>query len=414
MSLAAALRGFFGRMSPFSFPVVFVAVVALAYRWFMENVRMAFAKRERPPELAWYVRKVAEFFSRHPSLAVSSPSEFFFLSVRCAVYGALLSLLILELMIVVWFAAHPPFCVDSFVGEKFWRVLSADVERKKLADPIGAIDELMLQSNGNPGRHLVCIYGHKYLGDASDEEADRLAEETSVALQRMLNVELKRYSPLGREGFRRGIYSRLAYAVVEWDDNFFQKEKVLRLEVGWDSIREYFVPGLTASEVLGYKIGVPVSGDGKPRKPFWKFESVVNQCGKNNIVDAVYAVHDVSDLSLEEATREFEEARKAVEGLHGITMFKMTDYDDVKRYDCEGEDVLLSVRMEYLRKKQIRYSVHAIGNWWHQIRKMNPGASRRRMRTRSGSREAFWLCISVFCGGLLLLVRKRRGRKCAV
>ena len=318
---------------------------------------------------------------------------------------AVLSSLALAAMTISWFSVYRPFTIDSFLGEKFGRVLSADVERKKLAEPIGVIDEVMLQSEGDPSRRLNCIYGYKFLGDVPEDEADRLAEEACAALEKLGKFRLKERTPQGREGFRKAVHSPLSYVVVDWDDNFFQKGKILRFEIGRDAYVP-MDPDLHVDEVMGYKIGVPVEGDGKPRVPFWKFEQIVLQCDVNRIADGIYAVHDVSALGLEEATREFENARKAVEDLHGITMFKNVDYDDVKVYECYGDDVAMSVKLEYLREKQVRYAVLATGTWRRQIHSLPP------VDGRTPSRVSDWgallLCVVVLCGGTLLLLRRNR------
>ena len=278
-------------------------------------------------------------------------------------------------------AYESSFELDSFEGEKFGSVLPGDAVRRKLAEPIGAIEELMLQTDGNPARRLVCIYGQRYLWDVSAEEANDLAEKTCAALQKLIGAELKNARLGSRDGFRRLVFSDQFYAQVKWDDHFFQKGKVLRLEVGLRDVDQRHDQRLKVAEVMGYRIGEPVGGDGTPKKPFWKFERVVNQCASNKISDGAYAVHDVSGLKREDAVKELEEARTAVEKLLGIKMFKTVDGDDVKQYDYYGDDVGVSVKLEYLREKQIRYAVLAKGDWQDQIHGMPPpGGNAQRPR----------------------------------
>ena len=407
-AIQAVMRGFSGRMAIFLWiPVVSMGVVFFV--WLEKKIRAARAKRGKQLQWKWFQRKVDGFLGRHPSLIVSSSKEFFFLSVRYTLWGVVLSVLTLEAMVVVWFMIHPPYRIDSFLGEEFGRKLSCDVERKKLLEPVGVIDEVMLQANGDPSRGLHRIYGCKYLGDVPDEEADRRAEEACAALQKLLKVELWNHAPCGRERFRKAFGSPYAYALVEWDDHFFQREKVLRIYVG-ENFESPCDSNLTVSEVMGYKIGMPIEGDGKPRTPFWKFERIVNQCGANDVVDGVYAVHDVSALSREEAIREFEEARRAVERLHGITMFKSVDYDDVKTYDYNGNDLNIGVKLEYRREKQIRYSVLAQGDWLEQIHAMPSVGGEGRQQVRDSNTAACLICIVVLCGGSLMLLIRRNGK----
>ena len=406
MSFSAAVRGFYGRMIVFALiPIGLSSVVSLV--WFLDRIycRSMYVKRGKPLKWLGLARKVEGFLGRHQSLVLSGLKEYCFLGIRYSVWGAVLALLLFEAMIVAYFLVNRPVAISSFAGERFGRVLSSDVERKKLEKPIGVIDELMLQTEGDPDRRLSGIYGQKYLGDVSKEEADRIAEKTCADFQSLLKVELRKRTHTGRDGYVKGLVVGNAYAVVKWDDHFFQRGKMLRLYVGLFK-ESRGDPQLNVAEVMGYKIGVPISGNGKPRKPFWKFERIVNQCDANNVVDGIYAVHDVSALSREEAIREFEEARRAVEQLHGITMFKSVDYGDDKVYDYNGNDIHIGVKLEYMREKQIRYSVLTQGEWLRQIHDMPPvGADGGQKHDTNVA--ALLLCVVSLCGGVLLLLIRR-------
>ena len=412
MSFGGVVEGFYGRMTFFAMLVIVMLPISVSFvfpvGWFLDKIynRSKHVKRGKPLKWSWLTRKVEGFLGRHQSLVLSGLKEYCLLGIRYSVWGAALALLFLEAMIVAYFLVNRPVAISSFAGEKFGRVLSSDVERKKLEKPIGVIDELMLQTEGDPDRRLSGIYGQKYLGGVSKEEADRIAEKTCTDLQNLLKVELRKRPPTGRDEHVKGFVIGNVYTVVSCNDYFFQKGKMLRLYVGLFK-ESRGDPRLNVTEVMGYKIGVPISGNGKPRKPFWKFERIVNQCmSDNNIVDGVYAVHDVSALSREEAIQEFEEARKAVERLHGITMFKSVDYDDAKAYDYNGHDITINVKLEYMHKKQIRYSVVAEGDWLEQIHAMPPvGSERRQIGVLNTA--AFCLCVVVLCCGALMLMRHR-------
>ena len=363
------------------------------------------------------MKKIADFIDRHPSLIASSAKEYVELSVRYAIWGAMLSMLVLKTLDLAHYtfssliessspAYDSNFNVETFAGEKLGRILSGDMEKKKLSRPIGPIDELMLRSDGDPERRLICVHGQKYLGPVHAEEADRLAAQVCASLRKTFGFELKSVPPCGREGYRRLVLSDKAYALVTWSNLFFQKEKLLCFYV---CLREkpHVISKLNPREVMGHRLGTPARGDGKPQKQFWKFERVVDQCGANDITDAAYAVHDVSSLSLEEAEKELEEAKEAVERLHGIKLFKCLDYDDAKQYYCYGKNVDVSVRLEWRQAKQIRYSVHATGKWQSQIHKMPPGGISGRMS--SADRAMFWLCgVMLVSGGLLIFLRRRK------
>ena len=399
MALRAVVRGFCIRSVTFSGIVIVAVFMAICFwcfwlieGWRLKRILSKQMKRGKPVKTLLFFQKFERFVERNPTLVVKSMREYFCRYVRYAIFGAVLSLLFLEAMIVFCFALDTQslwkradhgedsvFELVSFEGERFGRVMPEDVVRKKLDQPIGVIDELMLQTEGNPARRLVCMYGQKYLGDISAEEANGLAEETCTALGKLIGVEFESVPLSGRNGFRKGVFSNRAYAQVKWDDHFFQREKVLRLEVGLNE-KPWHDSWLKVSEVMGYKIGEPISGDGKPITPFWKFERVVNQASRNQICDGLHAVHDVSGLNFEDAVKELEDARRAVEELHGISMFKMVDGDDVKQYEYYGNDVLISVKLEYRREKQIRYGVLAKGNWARQIHAM-PSAGRTAQKT---------------------------------
>ena len=398
MAFPAAVRGFCERTLHFStiVPIALCLVAGVGLASFLERLLprtiQSGVKRGKPmktPRLFW---KLNGFIERFPARITAGTREYACLFMRYVFWGALLSLLMLEVIIVSGFAMRSlesspdpayesSFALDSFEGEKFGSVLPGDVVRKKLAAPIGEIDELMLQSDGNPARRLVCIYGQKFLGDISAEEANDLAEKTCAALQKRIGVGLKNVRLGFRDGFRRFVFSDRLYAGVKWDEHLFQEGKMLRLEVGLRNVDQWHDQWLRVDEVMGYRIGESAGGDGKPKTPFWKFERIVNQCASNQIADGVYAVHDVSGLRREEAVQELEDARLAVEKLHGIKMFKSVDGEDVKQYDYHGDDVHLSVKMEYLREKQIRYAVLAEGEWQDKIHGMQPpGGNAQRSR----------------------------------
>lgn len=336
-------------------------------------VRKGAAYRERRMKRLrnWPARKVEAFLRKHPSIAVGGLKEFAFLWARYAIWMVLPVVSAFTVITALnsydkkplkYLSFDSSFEIDSFAGEKFGRVLSGDVERKKLSVPIGVIDELMLETLGDPKRRLVYIYGQKYIKNASVEDANRLAEEVCAAFQRLCGFGLYHASPQGRKKFCRRLFSNKVYAEVKWKDHFFQQGKVLSISVGLNR-KWHCDTDLKVTEVMGCKIGEPVSSDEKPRAPFWKFERVVGRSdGGNNVADCIYAVHDISNLSLDDAIKELEDARKAVERLHGITMYKCGDYDDDKWYCFWGDDVFVSVAMEYMDKKQIRYCVRAVGD----------------------------------------------------
>ncbi len=426
MAFPAAVRGFCERVFNFSFIIVvavFIGVgiggASLLNGWVLKNFQSR-AKRGKTVKRPKLFQKLDGLIDRYPARIVTGTKEYICLFARYVIWGTLLSLLILEVMIVSGFAMRllesspdpayeSSFELDSFEGEKFGSVLPGDVVRKKLAEPIGAIDELMLQADGNPARRLVYIYGQKFLGDVSDEEANDLAEKTCAALQKLIGVELRNVRLGPYDGFRRLVFSDQSYVRVKWDNHFFQKGKVLRLEVGLRNVDQWHDHWLKVDEVMGYKIGEPVGGDGTPKTPFWKFECIVNQCASNRISDGVYAVHDVSDLKREDAVKELEEARKAVEKLHGIKMFQTVDGDDVKQYDYYGDDVDVSVKLEYLRKKQIRYAVLAKGEWLDQIHGMPPpGGHAQRSR---GNDTIFFLSFMVVVVACIIWLMCRIHRK---
>lgn len=404
--------------------IFFVWLVSLFDGWVRKHNSAKIAKRRKTAKTLRIVSAVNDFIDRHPSRIVTGAKEYVCNLARYVIWGALLSLLICELMSTCFFSAYAlalrkladpayesSFELDSFEGEKFGSVLPGDVVRKKLSEPIGAIDELMLQTDGNPAKRLVCIYGQKFLGNVSAEEANDLAEKTCAALQKLIGVELRNVRLGPRDGFRRFVFSDQLYARVKWDDHFFQKGKVLRLEVGLRNVDQWHDQLLKVDEVMGYKIGVPVGGDGTPKTPLWKFERIVNQCASNQISDGVYAVHDVSDLKREDAVKELEEARKAVEKLHGIKMFKTVDGDEVKQYDYYGDDVSLSVKLEYLREKQIRYAVLAKGDWQDQIHAMPPPGGHAQ-RSRGNDTLVFLLFMVVVAACIIwLLYRIHRKKK---
>lgn len=429
LAFCAVVRGFCQRTLHFSCIMIPVSLLLIGTGlgiwlggWVLKRILARKTKQGKPIKTPWLFKKVEGFIERNPSLIVKSTREYLCLWARYAIWGTLLSLLFLEAMIAFCFAMgtqslgrgpdpayDPSFELVSFEGERFGRVLSGEVERKKLDQPIGVIDELMLQTEGNPARRFMCMYGQKYLGNISDEEANVLAEETCAALQKLIGVELKNAPLVFRDGFRKCVFSDQAYAQVKWDDHFFQKGKVLRLDVGLD-VRPWHDPCLKATEVMGHKIGEPIGEDRKPRTPFWKFERVVPQCSRNQIADGFHAVHDVSALKLEDAVKELEEARKAVEELHGIKMFKMVDGDDVKQYDYYGDDVCVSVKLEYLKEKQIRYSVLATGDWAQQIHAI-PAADSPVQQSNRHDTLVFVLCMAVFaaCGVRLVhLIRRKK------
>lgn len=428
MTFPAAVRGFCERVLHFSFIVVIavgigvgIGFVSLLNGWALRS-NQSKAKRGNPVKTPKLFQKLNGFIDRYPARIVMGTREYICLFARYVIWGTLLSLLMLEVMIVSGFAMRllgssldpayeSSFELDSFEGEKFGSVLPSDVVRKKLAEPIGAIDELMLQAEGNPARRLMCIYGQKFLGDVSAEEANDLAEKTCAALQKLIGVELKNVRLGFRDGFRRFVFSDQLYARVKWYDHFFQKGKVLRLEVGLRNVDQWHDQWLKVDEVMGYRIGEPVGGDGTPKTPFWKFERIVNQCASNQISDGVCAVHDVSDLKREEAVNELEEARKAVEKLHGIKMFKMFDGDNVKLYEYYGDDVDVSVKLEYLREKQIRYTVLAKGDWLDQIHGMPPPGGHAQ-RSRGNDTLVFLSFMVVIAACIIwLLYRIHRKKK---
>lgn len=309
---------------------------------------------------------------------------------------------------VLGVAACLPFFVGaavgtplSFEGETFGRILSDDVEPKKLARPIGVIDEVMLQSDGGSSRRLTTVFAQKYLENASRGEASEAAEAVCQELMKRYGWKLASAAPVFREGFRKILVQDAWYALVTWQSNFFQQIPVLGLEIGLLDVREPS-SSLTVTDVMGERFAMEASGDDRPKRPFWKFDRVVRQCGKNRRTDGVYGVYDVSALSREESRHELDEARRRVESLHGVKLRRTFDSADVVRYDFAGQHVVISVKLEYLRQKQIRYSVLACGVYAELIHALPlPGFEGLWVR-----RGVLALCAVALCLGLwLLLVR---------
>lgn len=245
-----------------------------------------------------------------------------------------------------------------FEGERFGRQLAGDIERKRLREPYGPIGEVMLQSRGDVSNRLVQIYGCRHLGKASSDEADKAVEAICVALRKRYGLTFSREKPVFREGMRWVAEVGGIGVLVRWHSNFFQGELVADMTLrNFD--HEIQLPDFSVSEVLDYRIGETLEDPAELRQKFWKFERIVPQCRSEHVIDGIYAVHDVSGLDRAAAVAEFEEARAEVEKLHGIRLYKTVDYDDVKRYDFDGKGATVSVKFEYLEKKQVRYSVTA-------------------------------------------------------
>ena len=249
--------------------------------------------------------------------------------------------------------AQMPFV---FEGEQFGRPLAGDVERRRLSELIGPIDEVMLQSRGDVSNRLVQIYGCRHLGRASSAEADKAVEAICAALERRYGLVFRSKTLGFREGMRRIAVVDGIGVLVRWHSNFFQDELVADMTLR-NFEHEIQPSGFSVGEVLGYRFGETLEGPAEMRQKFWKFERIVPQCRSEHVIDGIYAVHDVSGLDRAAAVAEFEEARSAVEKLHGIRLYKTVDYDDIKRYDFDGKDVSVSVKFEYLEKKEVRYSV---------------------------------------------------------
>lgn len=286
----------------------------------------------------------------------------------------------------------------TFEGETFGRTLSGEVERKKLDKPLGLIDEIMLQSRSDSQRRFSHVFARKYLDGMSREEAIRAVDETADALEKRYDVKLSRVSPGFRgAACRKGFANGLCFEV--WNQhNFFQDEYVLNVYVYPSGTWREPSSRLLVDEVMGHRIGASADGDGRPRRPFWKFETVVKQDSVgDNVTEGIYAVHSVSNLDLAAAVAELDEAKSAIENLHGIVLRQDVDYDTDTEYSFVSQFVDIGLWLEYQRNKVIRYHVIARGDFAEQIRGHVPASHRL----------IFLMCLCVVMLGLVFLALRR-------
>lgn len=286
----------------------------------------------------------------------------------------------------------------TFEGETFGRTLSGDVERKKLDNPLGPIDEIMLQTCGDPQFRLRHVFGCKYLDGQKKKDAIRAVDAVADAVEARYGVKLFRVAPGFRGAACRECLTNGVWFSVWSQHNFFQDEYVLNLDVGPSLTTRVPTSRLLVDEVMGHRIGDSADGDGRPRRPFWKFEAVVKQDSVgDNVAEGVYAVHSVSNLDLAAAVTELKDAKTAIEKLYDIVLRKDADYDTDKRYSFASRFVDIGLRLEYARNKVIRYYVIAQGDFAEQIRGCVPASHR----------FVFLMCLCVVMLGLVFLALRR-------